>query len=163
MTYEEQRKVLEGFQKEMASLLEKKGNDYSNVDCLSNFKSTAQITQQKPESTVLTMIGIKVARLGVLLNAGKDVKNESIKDSILDLANYAFLLRCVIEDNQEVEPSKSEKLINGSPPTRPLFPPDRDVGDYLVKPHNLNQPMLKLNVNSMPFIGPEPEKGRDKK
>jgi len=38
-----------------------------------------------------------VARLGVLLN-GQIPSNESIKDSIIDLANYCVLLDELIED-----------------------------------------------------------------
>ena len=101
MTYEEQKQILVQFQSKMAELLLSKGNDYSNVDCLSNFKSTAGITQTFPESTVLTMIAIKVARLGVLINTGKTPKNEAIEDTVIDLANYAFLLACILKDKQE--------------------------------------------------------------
>ena len=100
MTYEEQKEFLEKFQNQMKELLLSKGNDYSNIDCLSNFKATAAVTQQHPRSTVLTMIGIKVARLGVLLNTSKEVKNEAIEDTVIDLANYAFLLACTIKDTK---------------------------------------------------------------
>lgn len=100
MTYNEQKHHLQSFQSKMKEILESKGNDYSHKDCLSNFKNVASITCTTPESVVLTMIGIKVARLGVLLNTEKEVKNESISDSIIDLANYTFLLQCCLEDKK---------------------------------------------------------------
>ena len=98
MNYQTQEELLAAFQDKMGEVLTKKGNDYSEGDCLSNFKHVAKITGTTPERVVLTMIGIKVARLGVLLSTGKEVKNESIEDSILDLANYTFLLQCTIQD-----------------------------------------------------------------
>ena len=100
MNYQVQEELLELFQNKMKEVLTKKGNDYSEGDCLSNFKHVAKITVTTPESVVLTMIGVKVARLGVLLNTGKEIKNEPIEDSILDLANYTFLLQCIMEDKQ---------------------------------------------------------------
>jgi hypothetical protein len=44
---------------------------------------------------VLNLIATKVARLGVLLNSNDKPKNESINDSIMDLANYAMLLAMI--------------------------------------------------------------------
>lgn len=45
-------------------------------------------------------IATKVARLGVLLSNNINPQNESIHDSILDLANYAILLDALIEDRE---------------------------------------------------------------
>ncbi len=100
MTYEKQQLFLKEFQSKMTTLLTSKGNDYSNLDCLSNFKTTAAITQSTIKGTILTMMGIKVARLGVLINTSKEVRNEAIEDTIIDLANYSFLLSCAMEDEK---------------------------------------------------------------
>jgi hypothetical protein len=43
-----------------------------------------------------------VARLGVLLS-GKEAVNESVRDSIIDLANYAVLLDMIVTDQYEEE------------------------------------------------------------
>lgn len=98
MTYKQLEEGLEIFQSQMKEILVRKSSDYSHGDALSNFKTTAQITQTSTPSTVLNLIGIKVARLGVLINQSKDPKNEAIEDTLIDLANYTFLLSCVLKD-----------------------------------------------------------------
>lgn len=91
MTLEEQIRYFDKFTDAQSDTMLKKGNDYSNSDRLSNFKQVASITGQTSEQVCLVLIGIKVARLGQLLS-GKTPNNESIDDSILDLANYTVLL-----------------------------------------------------------------------
>jgi len=98
MTYKQLEEELEVFQSQMKEILVRKNSDYSHGDALSNFKTTAQITQTSTSSTVLNLIGVKVARLGVLINQSKNPKNEAIEDTLIDLANYTFLLSCVLRD-----------------------------------------------------------------
>lgn len=83
----------------MEETLFKKGNDYANTDRLSNFKLAGSIAGGSAETNCLNLIATKVARLGVLLNSEGVPNNESIEDSILDLANYAVLLNMILEDN----------------------------------------------------------------
>ena len=45
---------------------------------------------------------LKIARLGVLLNSKESPKNESVNDSILDLANYALLLAMIKQEDNHV-------------------------------------------------------------
>jgi len=97
MTKEEQIKSFDEFVSKMRQVLLNKGDDYANIDRLSNFKLAGNICGLNPELNCLSLIATKVARLGVLLN-GKEAKNESIQDSILDLANYAALLNMITED-----------------------------------------------------------------
>jgi hypothetical protein len=47
------------------------------------------------------MIATKVARLGVLLNSESKPNNESVRDSVLDLANYAVLLDMILSDKED--------------------------------------------------------------
>jgi hypothetical protein len=98
MNIEEQDKAFETMVCIMKQTLMKKGNDYANTDRLSNFKQAGAIVGIKPEQVALNLIAIKVARLGVLLNADYQPFNESVKDSVLDLANYAILLDMIIQD-----------------------------------------------------------------
>ena len=49
------------------------------------------------------LIATKVARLGVLLNSDNPAKNESIDDSILDLANYSVLLGMILSEDPKTE------------------------------------------------------------
>jgi hypothetical protein len=98
MTQQEQIKHFEVFTTQMKEILFKKGNDYANTDRLSNFKLAGSICQLKAEQNCLSLIATKVARLGVLLNSDKTPDNESVQDSVLDLANYSILLSMILKD-----------------------------------------------------------------
>ena len=98
MTQEEQIKHFEVITTQMKETLFKKGNDYSNEDRLSNFKLAGAICGLKAEQNCLSLIATKVARLGVLLNSDKEPNNESVQDSVLDLANYSILLSMILKD-----------------------------------------------------------------
>ncbi len=82
----------------MRSIMFKKGNDYSGEDRLSNFKLGGAIIGLTAEQQCLALISTKVARLGSLVSGNKTPNNESISDSILDLANYTILLDMIIAD-----------------------------------------------------------------
>lgn len=98
MNLEQQKKHFIEFSLKMESVMFSKGNDYANSDRLSNFKLAGAISGGNAELNCLNMIATKVARLGVLLNSKELPNNESVRDSILDLANYAVLLDAIIED-----------------------------------------------------------------
>jgi len=99
MTREKQEAHFEAFVNKQREVLLRKGNDYSaNENRLSNFQLAGAICQLTPEQNCLSLIATKVARLGVLLQ-GKVPNNESIQDSVLDLANYAVLLDMIISEN----------------------------------------------------------------
>jgi len=85
---------------EMERVLFSKGDDYANTDRLSNFKLAGAIAGGDARTNCLNMIATKVARLGVLLNSDKKPNNESIEDSVLDLANYSVLLWMIINENK---------------------------------------------------------------
>ena len=99
MTQSEKEVYFEIFVETQKSILLKKSQDYANKDVLSNFKLAGNICGISPEKNCLSLIATKVARLGVLLN-GKTPKNESIKDSILDLANYTVLLNMLVIESE---------------------------------------------------------------
>lgn len=99
MTQEQQVKHFEELTSKMKEILFKKGNDYANTDRLSNFKLAGNICGMSPQLNCLNLIATKVARLGVLLQADSGTpNNESINDSILDLANYAVLLDMIMSE-----------------------------------------------------------------
>ena len=95
MTKEEQEEFFDEYINKMRDVLLNKGDDYANVDRLSNFKMAGQIAGGNAQLNCLNLIATKVARLGVLLNSNDEPKNESINDSIMDLANYALLLAMI--------------------------------------------------------------------
>lgn len=104
MTKTDQEKVFSDFVKKQHQIMFAKGDDYANEDRLSNFKMAGTIAGLTAELNCLSLIATKVARLGVLLK-GKTPKNESIDDSLIDLANYSMLLYMI---RQEVQPVQAD-------------------------------------------------------
>jgi len=100
MTKKEQMAVFGYLTNEMKKTLFSKGDDYANEDRLSNFKLAGAISGGNASTNCLNMISTKVARLGNLLNKNEGPNNESIDDSVLDLANYAVLLYMIINENK---------------------------------------------------------------
>ena len=100
MTKKEQLAIFGYLTNEMKKTLVSKGDDYANEDRLSNFKLAGAISGGNASTNCLNMISTKVARLGNLLNKEGDPNNESIDDSVLDLANYAVLLYMIINENK---------------------------------------------------------------
>lgn len=99
MTITEQEYTLKEFVEKMQEIILKKGNDYAaQDDRLSNFKLAGNICQIAPEQNCLSLIATKVARLGVLLKSQKQPDNESVQDSLIDLANYAALLYMLLKE-----------------------------------------------------------------
>jgi hypothetical protein len=103
MIKEELLKLLEEFQCEMFDTLNSKGHDYANEDVLSNFKEVSQLVGVTPETVVMVMIVVKIVRLSNLLKNSKTPKNESVKDNLLDLTNYTFLLNAIINERNKSE------------------------------------------------------------
>lgn len=95
-------------------ILFRKANDYSNeADVLSNFKLTAQVAMTTPQQFAMNMIALKTVRLGNLIGSGKSPMNESVINSIEDLENYAFLLKCIINEEKRMEATKvAERVAN---------------------------------------------------
>lgn len=100
MTIDQQHRHFEKMINKMAEVMMSKGNDYANLDRLSNFKTAGAIVGVSPEINCLSLIATKVARLGVLLNSKEAPNNESIRDSVLDLANYAVLLDMLLSEKK---------------------------------------------------------------
>jgi hypothetical protein len=98
MTKQEQLEHFGYFTEKMKRTLFSKGDDYANEDRLSNFKLAGAISGGDAKTNCLNLIATKVARLGVLINSDQEPNNESISDSILDLANYSVLLSMIIEE-----------------------------------------------------------------
>ncbi len=99
MTISEQKAYFEKTTKKMSDIMLRKGNDYANEDRLSNFKLAGTIVGTGAEINCLNLIATKVARLGVLLNQqNKKPNNESIDDTLVDLANYSILLSMLIHE-----------------------------------------------------------------
>jgi len=113
MTSDKRKELFTDFTDNMAKILISKGNDYATQDVLSNFKLAGNIANQKANNpsviNCLNLIATKVARLGNLLSTEGDVKNESVEDSVLDMANYTFLLYCILKEGV-VEGEKAQTI-----------------------------------------------------
>lgn len=106
MTHKIQKLFFADFVRKMEDIMFKKGNDYANEDRLSNFKLAGAISGGSAELNCLNLIATKTARLGVLLNTGKKPDNESISDTILDLANYGVLLATILGEGTYLKTEK---------------------------------------------------------
>lgn len=101
-------KIDQMFEKMKDTILSKSVDYSTNMDVLSNFKLAGSICGLTPELNALSLIATKVARLGVLLKSESKPNNESIQDSILDLANYSVLLSMITAD----KPEEGQAFIN---------------------------------------------------
>lgn len=101
LTVEDRDKYVEELFNEQRKILTAKGSDYAGADLLSNFRLAGMIVNQTSDHpdaiNCLNLIGTKVARLGQLLNSGKHAHNESVQDSVVDLANYSALLYLILK------------------------------------------------------------------
>lgn len=101
MNKQEQTEHFEEFTERMREVLLAKGDDYAGEENrLANFERAGAIAGVTPQINCLNLIATKVARLGVLMHSPNQPNNESIRDSILDLANYAVLLDAIESENQ---------------------------------------------------------------
>jgi hypothetical protein len=101
LTVEDRDRYIEELFNEQKKVLSSKGSDYAGADLLSNFRLAGMIVNQTSDHpdaiNCLNLIGTKVARLGQLLNSGKNAHNESVQDSVVDLANYSALLYLILK------------------------------------------------------------------
>jgi hypothetical protein len=107
MKIKEQIKHFETFVEAQKKIMLSKGNDYANDDRLNNFKVAGEVCGIPADVQCLSLIATKVARLGVLLKT-KNPNNESIRDSVIDLANYTALLDMLLS---ETEPAAPKSLL----------------------------------------------------
>lgn len=125
MTGEKQRERLAEFTQRMSDTILKKGDDYAGQeDRLANFKDAGQITGTTAAQQCFNLMGTKMARLKQLLNSKGKPNYESIDDTILDLANYCFLLCCCREDESSYLENfviPPEQLIVSLGPNNPVW------------------------------------------
>ena len=101
-----------------------KQNDYTDPEecVLGNFKTAGANAGIKTEQQILSLMATKVARLGNLFK-GKTPNNESIDDSIIDLANYTFLLYCYFREEYQTD---INVLMESEPITEFKFHPNTE-------------------------------------
>jgi len=93
------------------ALFDKKQHDYATEDCLSNFKRISRLCKElninvaTPEGTNLFYITMKFDRLCNLVHKGTTPQNESLDDTLNDIQNYIDLLRGLLHEKENKEPS----------------------------------------------------------
>lgn len=86
---------------ELAETLQSKNEDYRIDSEFSNFEYAAEVAGVVTTfDVILTQIGIKLGRIRGL---DKDPNNESLEDSVKDLAGYAVILYAYLKSRSEVE------------------------------------------------------------
>lgn len=121
MNKQQQEQFFDEFTSKMKQVMIGKGDDYAvQKDRLSNFKNVGVICGSGDDGRVacLHLIATKVARLNSLIGEGKKPSNESIDDSILDLANYSILLGMLQKDHFEFEKIIAAPIDQAHPITR---------------------------------------------
>lgn len=81
-----------------------KNADYTGAgdDPFANFNTVELIGICSAEQGILTRMTDKLTRISTFVKKGVlQVKDESIEDTLLDLANYSILLACYIIDKKE--------------------------------------------------------------
>ena len=91
-----QEEYLEKFKKTtdfLVSIVSKKNKDYSVPnDAFANFKLCDTMGICKTDEGIVVRMSDKFQRIVNLLHKENAVKDETIKDSLLDLANYSIIL-----------------------------------------------------------------------
>lgn len=92
----------EKYQKQMNDILKRKNADYSGKeDTYANFQYCEKLGLCTTEVGIMVRISDKMTRISNLLKQDAQVKEESIKDTLLDMANYAMILASYIEDKNK--------------------------------------------------------------
>lgn len=101
MTHDQLHAFMQNFFSECLGTAQRKGNDYAGtVDPFKNFRSVG-ILGIDPEDGFLTRMMDKVMRVANLIHAGnRKVMDESIQDTLHDLANYTALLAAFLNDQE---------------------------------------------------------------
>lgn len=94
---------------EIAALHDRKSNDYANSeDPYINFKLSAEQVGITPGQSVEVLIATKQARLKELLGKGKDPKNESVRDTLIDRIVYSIIAVVLFDSGHYVASSEQD-------------------------------------------------------
>ena len=97
------QEIIEKEIKAILEILKKKDADYSGDTPLSNF-NMAKLLGISPFQGVLLRMGDKFSRICSLSKKAGEVKEETIKDTLRDLAGYALIALAIRErENEDAE------------------------------------------------------------
>jgi len=87
----------------MHDILKRKNADYAGSKGeYNNFEYCEKLGLCSTETGIMVRISDKMTRISNLLKADAQVKDESVHDTLLDMANYALILASYIEDKRKV-------------------------------------------------------------
>lgn len=88
------------------SLTSNKSHDYAgNIDAMANFKECARFGI-KPSAGIVTRLTDKISRISNLTELGENtrqVKDESVRDTLIDAANYTAILWLWLTEEELIE------------------------------------------------------------
>lgn len=101
MNQEQYLKAMEmGFKKNL-EITRAKNTDYAyGADAFANFRASEMIGLSVEEGILVRMTD-KLMRVSNLIKRSPEVKDESISDTLSDLANYAMIMKVYIEHQNE--------------------------------------------------------------
>lgn len=82
---------IQGVAEELKLTLSGKNQDYAPGEEFSNFEEASVVAGIAPFDLIIAMIGIKVSRVRNLHVNALSPNNESLRDSLLDLAGYSVI------------------------------------------------------------------------
>jgi len=96
--------MIEEFEKNLKIMLEltkAKNHDYAKGDDpYKNFRLVEQLGICSVETGILVRMCDKMSRIANLIDTDAKVKDESIADTLIDMANYANLMKCYREEKK---------------------------------------------------------------
>lgn len=81
----------------MYLIMLKKNADYAKTDPFGNFKLVEELGITNVEKGILVRMADKISRITNLIDKEAQVKDESIEDTLQDLANYAVILKIYLQ------------------------------------------------------------------
>lgn len=87
----------------MMSIVVKKNSDYSDGDdAFKNFKMIEHMSGNKisVEEGIMVRLSDKFSRLFSLMDKKAQVNDESIEDTLVDIANYCLIMKIYRENNK---------------------------------------------------------------
>lgn len=98
MNREEFKESFENTLKDMHTIMQAKNSDYaSESNPFGNFSLVEQLWITSIEKWILVRMADKMSRISNLIESEAKVKDESIADTLSDLANYSVILKVYLE------------------------------------------------------------------
>ena len=86
----------------MNKIMEAKDRDYTtDSNPFSNFNLVEDMWIASAEQAILVRMSDKFSRIANLIDSEAKVKDETIEDTLIDLANYSIILKLLLKSKQQ--------------------------------------------------------------